>query len=253
MGLLDRAKRVNKDLVRTQRDLKVSQSNLSRAEDDLKQAIEVDKKLKDRFVGKLFRGKLIENIHIAVLEDGSKLIKIQGRVLSFNEYLTNDYKELVKDDAWLSGPFGVYGGVADRKWWNSFMNSVSGYSGIAIDDRNVSANRLLSTGKTYKIVKSYSFTIDEQQILKKILTDELSMDEMFFFPEIKGFVDDDVLKEAYDKIIEFIVKESDILKVDNKRWYLFNEEGSQEAFVDKVVKFADTVVDEIVRVKDLDK
>lgn len=254
MGLLDRVKRINKDLARTQRDLKVSQDNLAKADAILSEAQKVDKKLKDRFVGKLFRGKLIEDIHVATRADGSELIRISGRVISFEEYSTNDYEELIKDDAWISGAFGVYGGVADRKWWNSFIGTFSGYYGVDKNDGNVSANRLLSIATTDKIVKSYDFTQDEQQVLKKILTDELGMDEMYFSPyKISGNPSMDILKEAYDKVIDLLIKEVEPLKANGKRWYRSIEGDVQEELVDKAVKFADTVVDEIVRVKELEK
>lgn len=254
MGLLDRVKRINKDLVRTQRDLEVSRDNLSRADAILSEAQKVDKKLKDRFVGKLFRGKLIEDIHVAVLEDGSEFIRISGRVVSFEEYLTNGYEELIKDDAWISGAFGVYGGVADRKWWNVFIGTFSGYYGVDRNDGNVSANRLLSTSTTDRIIKSYSFTQDEEQVLKKILTDELGMDEMLFVPyKIKGNPSIDVLEEAYYKVIDLLIEEVEPLKANGKRWYRSIEGDVQDELVDKAVSFADTVVDEIVRVKELEK
>ena len=254
MGLLDIFRKANEDLVRTQRDLKVSQDNLSRAEKNLSEAQKVDKKLKDRFVGKLFRGKLIEDIHVATRADGNELIRISGRVISFEEYLTNDYEELIKDDAWISGAFGIYGGVADREWWNVFIGTFSGYYGVDKNDGNVSANKSLSTTRTGKIIKSYDFTQDEDRALNKILTDELGMDEMFFFPyKIKGYPSTDILEEAYYKVIDFLIEEVEPLKANGKRWYRSIEGDVQEELVDKAVSFADTVVDEIVRVKELEK
>lgn len=240
MGLLDRVKRGNKNLEQAQRDLAVSRDDLSKADEAFEQAKAVDKKLKDRFVGKLFRGKLIEDVHVAVI-DGNELIRVSGRVVSFEEYLNNDYEELVEDDAWISGAFGVYGGVADRKWWNSFIGTFSGYCGVDKNDGNVRANRSLSIGATEKIVKSHSFTRDDQETLNKVLTDDLDMDEMFFVPVIKGFVDSDVLKVAYDKVIDLLIKEVEPLKENGERWYHSINGDVQEELVDKAVNLADTV------------
>ena len=254
MGLLDKFKKGDKDLVRSQRDLVASERNLKKADDAFNRAKKIDKMLKDRFVGKLFRGKLIENIFVATRADGSELIKVSGRLISFKEYLTNDYEELVKDDAWLSGAFGVYGGVADRKSWVSLLRGILLHIDGENSELHISSNMSLAVYETSKIVRSLAFTMDEQQVLKKILTDELGMDEMFFFPyKIKGYPSTDILEEAYYKVIDFLIEEVEPLKANGKRWYRSIEGDVQEELVDKAVKFADTVVDELVKVKELEK
>lgn len=253
MGILDIFKKSRKDVARTQNNLTVSQQNLSKADEILQQAKEEDRKLKDRFVGKLFRGKLIEDAYVLSNFD---VIRVHCRVLSFKEYLTNDYEELVKDDAWLSGPFGVYGGVADRKEWKTFMIGVSAYGGDAREyaERHNGVVRSRLARETERIVvNSRTFTMDEQQVLKKILTDELGMDEKYFYPKHENYPSMDLLKEACDKVVDLIIVEGNKLAVDNKRWYHFFEEGSEDAFVDKILPVADAVVDELVKVKELEK
>lgn len=241
MGLLDKFKKSKDEYKKSESRREESEGRLKEANEALDKAKKEDKLLKDRFVNKVFRGKLIENVSVVAMGSGEEIVKVSGRVLSFDEYLNNSYDMLVEGDEWLSGAFAVYGGKADRKWWNSFVVSIGGYSGISADDNNVSANRLLSVSETSNAVKSMSFTRDEQKALKGIMS-ELGLGDRFAFADISGFVDRKVLEAAWDKIIEFIVDEADVMARDNKRWYWFNEEGSQDAFVDLIVARANNVV-----------
>lgn len=246
MGILDRLKKSKVELEKSQSSLRDSKRALQEANDKLSEVLAEDKILNDRFAGKLFRGKLIDNVKVVEMPSGEVILKVFGRVISFDEYLNNSYDSLIEDDDWLSGAFAVYGGVSDRKWWDRFIGSVAGYSGISADDNNASSNRLFSVSSVSDTVRSLSFTRDERAVLKNIIEGELGLREMFPFPVFEGFVDRDILKEAWDRVVDVLVVEVDKRAAEHKRWYLFREEGSKEFLVELCVKMADKVVDDIV-------
>lgn len=246
MGILDRLKKGKVELEKSQSSLRDSKRALQEANDKLSAVLAEDEILNNRFAGKLFRGKLIDNVKVVEMPSGETILKIFGRVISFDEYLNNSYDNLIEDDDWLSGAFAVYGGVSDRKWWDRFVGSVAGYSGISADDNNASSNRLFSVSSVSDTVRSLSFTRDEKVVLKNIIEGELGLRGMFPFPVIEGFVDKDILKEAWDRVVDVLVVEVDKRAAEHKRWYLFREEGSKEVLVELCVKMADKVVDDIV-------
>lgn len=252
MGLLDRFK---KEVEESKKQLDICSKEREekaavavKANKEFSRVQKIDQGLKDLFLNKVIGGKKIENVFLSEI-DGVEVAVFDLKVIPVEEYSRSTFDKLVVDGDFNTGLIALYNGKSDRKEINSLFQQFVVEDKVAvIPDYRLSARKVLTVGNVHNAIAGYGNSGNRVEVnfINKMIVDNLGLNLTVFFRVSNQFANDEIVKKAFDRLVEFSTVEVNKYSGEKSYWLSILSDKDKDKILDTMSGFADNVVEDLL-------